>query len=578
MLHSEAFILAGIAGSAMLAWAMKDIFLPKKETFSKNKKQKQVIVLETIAVIWSKRKEAIINIEELSLLWRSLKLDGSNNREEFNFYNEIITNFFREHIEGKLFFIGNTKKVILNLLTLLDTEGNVSSVVSGQQDTEGKISQETIKKLYNISLIEHTINVAEEIINLIPYGPMTPKGIIAALGHDIGKIPKYRQQYYAMGDHPFISVSALETIPDFKNLVYADDVLKAVRDHHLKPKDKLTEYLKEADQRARRKELNKVNSIIITEDYIGKTGDTHVDEHNQTNQRIYQTENQTLSNVSNENNQTFTKPLVNQTQTIKRNQTLSNEKVEEKTKENSQSIWGLSKCSEQYLDENFDIDEENINLFISAEVSHEERKHQEEKGAQKSKYKYERIQDEGKKSELDIFMTVDNSDETNKEKEKSNKPKVVPIDWLNLDEFLQRISSKINKLDDRKTWQAFSMPNGVVYVLPDLVFNTLKEIADEMGRLDLNLVSSDKAVKRDYIYSVLTKVKEEKDGIETSLIKEGYFSAPFVVKLKDGSVLSRSLYIPFRAQEAFGKSVGYFEMMKQGRLLDIKEVTIPSDS
>lgn len=75
---------------------------------------------------------------------------------------------------------------------------------------------------------------------------------------------------------------------------------------------------------------------------------------------------------------------------------------------------------------------------------------------------------------------------------------------------------------------------------------------------------------------MLCRVKEEKDGIETSLIKEGYFSAPFIIKLKDGTVLSRTLYTPFRAQEAFDKDAGFLEFMKQGRLLDIKEVTIPN--
>lgn len=141
MLHSEVFLVAGIAGSAMLFWATKDFILPKS-TKKTSKKQRQTIVLDTIAVIWSKRKEAILNIEELSLLWRSLKSEADRDKEEIKFYNEALNKFFKEHIEGKLFFTGNTKKVVLNLLTLLDTEGNVSSVVSGQQDTEGKIGQD----------------------------------------------------------------------------------------------------------------------------------------------------------------------------------------------------------------------------------------------------------------------------------------------------------------------------------------------------------------------------------------------------------------------------------------------------
>lgn len=571
MLHSEAFIVAGIAGSAMLFWVAKDFLRPFKKVTKKGKKQRQTIVLETISVIWSKRREAILNIEELSLLWRSINININANKEEIKFYNEIIDKFFREHIEGKLFFTGNTKKVLLNLLTLLDTDGNVSSVVSGQQDTEGKISQDIYTKLSNISLIEHTIHVAEEIVQLIPYGPMIPKGIIAALGHDIGKIPKYRQQYYALGDHPFISVSVLEQLPDFKSLVYADDVLKAVRDHHLKPKDKLTEYLKEADQRARRKELSTVNNTILSDDIVGKTGDPHVTEIVASSEALrvepQTTEKyQTLSNDYQTVNQTqSTKPHSNQT-TTKAYQTISNEQMhqtkdfidsdKQKNKNDNKGTFGFS----QYITQEADDSDftEVPEIFGGGNMV-------------QGNYKYERMKDGASDSSSNLFISV----ESKESQSADNKPKKVSLDWLDLREYLERIRQYVNVLDDKKTWKAFSMPNGIVYVLPDLIFTELKKMAEEAGVIDLDLASSDKAIKRNYIYSVLCKVKDELDGIETSLIKDGYFSAPFILEDKSGNKISRALYIPFRAQEAFGVNVGSLEVIKSGRLLDIEKVYPP---
>ncbi|MDI1472933.1 HD domain-containing protein [Thermodesulfovibrio sp. 1176] len=581
MLHSEVFVVAGLAGSAMLFWVAKDLFWPFKKAKKKSKGQKQTIVLDTISVIWSKRKEAILNIEELSLLWRSIKSESDIAKEDIKFYSEIIEKFFKEHIEGKLFFTGNTKKVILNLLILLDTEGNVSSLVSGQQDTESKIPQETFKKLYNVSLIEHTINVAEEIIQLIPYGPMVPKGIIAALGHDIGKIPKYRQQYYALGDHPFISVNALELVPDFKNLIYADDVLKAVRDHHLKPKDKLGEYLKEADQRARRKELSKVNNTILSDDILGKTGDPHVSDiaspealcaEPQTTE-VYQTVSNNLSNDHQTINQTSTKQQFPQTkdqtnhqtkgqttyQTVSNGQnyqTKNNIKEVSRSQGSQESVFGFASYMAG-VDTGEDTFTEVPEIFGGDNSS-------------KGEYKYERMKNAAEESS-NIFIST----ESKESQRGDNKPKKIPLDWLDLMEFLNRIRVYINKVDENGAWKAFSMPNGVVYVLPDLIFAELKGLAEELGVLDLDLASSDKSIKRDYIYSVLCRVRDELDGIETSLIRDGYFSAPFILEDKEGNRVSRALYVPFKAHEAFGKDLGSLEVIKSGKLTKIARVYPP---
>jgi hypothetical protein len=108
-------------------------------------------------------------------------------------------------------------------------------------------------------LAQHSLHVAEEILELIEPGPLRPKGIIAALAHDIGKTPRYHDKLYSMGDHPIISVAVLDQIEGFKKLPYAQDIMDAVKIHHqptIDTKNHFATLLRKADQNARRKEVS----------------------------------------------------------------------------------------------------------------------------------------------------------------------------------------------------------------------------------------------------------------------------------------------------------------------------------
>jgi len=564
----EPFLVMFVVGVLLLLWALK----PAKKNAEENRTngQKQEISIEDISIIWTKRKEAVIRLEELARLWRNFNTTQEQN-DIPHFFTPVVREFFEKHINKKPFYTGNVKTVINNLLTLLDTEGNIPSVVSGQNETESKIPENTYKMLAQVSLAEHTIHVAEEILAIVPYGANLPIALISALAHDIGKMPKFRKQYYSLGDHPFISVTVLESIGGFKDLVYKDDIMQAVRDHHLKPKGYVGENLKEADTRARRRELMEVQKklamspppdafeksepnidIEIPKDNINtenlKEGfvdevtilmETPTDEIPITTSTPTNSSNQTPT-------QTFTKqPFTNQTQTPSNSHQTFSSFIPSATKSDKSDKFDTSYIELDKADEPDDIPA----IF----------------NYQPAKLK----KPEPETTVADIFINTQTETPT----EEEQKPEEIPMPWFNPEEFLSKILPYVNKIINGR-WSAVSMPNGVVYIQPRLFWNVLTEMAAEKGITELVYYEDDKTMKRNCIYTVLNQIQQHKNAVESSLIKKGYFSAPFIVKMKSGDT-SRVLYIPLKAQEAFGISVGELEARKEGKVRDIEDIYPP---
>ncbi|GAB5047571.1 HD domain-containing protein [Thermodesulfovibrio sp. TK110] len=523
-------ILFGLIGLALVLWSLSKLIKPKfteiKTTspdFSSNSAPetgKQILSIQDISVIWAKRKEVKIKLEELAILWKNMQSQLNYGVEKVHFFSPVISDFYKKYLDGKLYFTGNVKKVIIDILTLLDTEGEVSSVVSGQSETESKLPQNTFQMLSKISLTEHTIHVAEEILTIVPFGANAPKALIAALGHDLGKLPKFRNQYYTLGDHPFISVTVLDSIQSFKELVYADDILKAIRDHHLKPKDFLGEALKEADQRARRRELifvqKNINIYKPTEEELNQSDpnvpepDVQFVELNKDEDKQNQTENQTQqSNLRNKHH------FLHQT-----HQTISKDISKE------------APIPNVFLTDSF-FSKDNKQAIPASDI-------------------FISTTDEGKES---VCL------------------KELELNWFNVEEFLQILLSYVNQVISGR-WLACSMPDGLVYVQPRLIWMILKEMASQKGIHDLLLAENDESQKRDYIYTVLKQIQHHKNAIETSLIQDGYFSAPFIVQMKSGQK-HRALYVPIKAQEAFGVFAGELEAKKEGKLREIESIIPP---
>ena len=564
----EPFLVMFVVGVLLLLWALK----PAKKNAEENRAngEKQEISIEDISIIWTKRKEAVIRLEELARLWRNFNTTQEQN-DIPHFFTPVVREFFEKHINKKPFYTGNVKTVINNLLTLLDTEGNIPSVVSGQNETESKIPENTYKMLAQVSLAEHTIHVAEEILAIVPYGANLPIALISALAHDIGKMPKFRKQYYSLGDHPFISVTVLESIGGFKELVYKDDIMQAVRDHHLKPKGYVGENLKEADTRARRRELMEVQKklamspppdafeksepnidIEIPKDNINTENlkEGFVDEVTILMETPTDEIPITTSNPTNSSNQTPTQtltkqPFTNQTQTPSNSHQTFSSFIPSATKSDKSDKFDTSYIEPDKADEPDDIPA----IF----------------NYQPAKLK----KPEPETTVADIFINTQTETPT----EEEQKPEEIPMPWFNPEEFLSKILPYVNKIINGR-WSAVSMPNGVVYIQPRLFWNVLTEMAAEKGITELVYYEDDKTMKRNCIYTVLNQIQQHKNAVESSLIKKGYFSAPFIVKMKSGDT-SRVLYIPLKAQEAFGISVGELEARKEGKVRDIEDIYPP---
>ena len=567
----EPFLVMFVVGVLLLLWALK----PAKKNAEENRTngQKQEISIEDISIIWTKRKEAVIRLEELARLWRNFNTTQEQN-DIPHFFTPVVREFFEKHINKKPFYTGNVKTVINNLLTLLDTEGNIPSVVSGQNETESKIPENTYKMLAQVSLAEHTIHVAEEILAIVPYGANLPIALISALAHDIGKMPKFRKQYYSLGDHPFISVTVLESIGGFKELVYKDDIMQAVRDHHLKPKGYVGENLKEADTRARRRELMEVQKklamspppdafeksepnidIEIPKDNINTENlkEGFVDEVTILMETPTDEIPITTSTPTNSSNQTPTQTLTKQPFT---NQT--------QTPSNSYQTFSSFTPSATKLDKSDKSDKFDTS-YIEPDKADEPDDIPAIFNYQPAKLK----KPEPETTVADIFINTQTETPT----EEEQKPEEIPMPWFNPEEFLSKILPYVNKIINGR-WSAVSMPNGVVYIQPRLFWNVLTEMAAEKGITELVYYEDDKTMKRNCIYTVLNQIQQHKNAVESSLIKKGYFSAPFIVKMKSGDT-SRVLYIPLKAQEAFGISVGELEARKEGKVRDIEDIYPP---
>jgi CRISPR-associated endonuclease Cas3-HD len=129
-------------------------------------------------------------------------------------------------------------------------------------DSEKKVATRIGDILSKVTLRDHTFNVARIALRLLkdtyhdPVG-YVPAVIVAALGHDLGKIPEFRSRdRYAKADHPLTSVSIVEEIFEKdKDAHWLKMVAKAIGEHHQSATDQLSELLKEADGKARQQEI-----------------------------------------------------------------------------------------------------------------------------------------------------------------------------------------------------------------------------------------------------------------------------------------------------------------------------------
>ena len=220
------------------------------------------IDLRDLSILWTKDTTRTIHISELSPLWREdqvveskvLSAEPLRHPRALELANKMDQWAFFEKFP-------NQKTVCLQILRLLDQEGDCSSVVNVQGDVEGTWDENTYRLLGQTTLLDHSINVAEQVVDLLAAQNalhVIPDALIAALGHDLGKLESLRGFLYSLGEHPLASGRPLAGMTGFQELPKKEEILQAIKLHHKRPNGLLGKTLKRADQLARQKELETV--------------------------------------------------------------------------------------------------------------------------------------------------------------------------------------------------------------------------------------------------------------------------------------------------------------------------------
>lgn len=184
------------------------------------------------------------------------------------FTSERIRNFCATHIVPRQNILTTCKALdpLISVLMILDQKGNCPSLQPrGVDMEEWEDSAMDLETLSKITLLDHALNTCEEIITIkttqstkAPGGGVMARLMLAALGHDLGKIPEYFEQYDGKS-HKKHSIVSNRVLDDLIPSTYAskEDVLKAVQDHHFFVKASENDIyllLRRADKDARVKE------------------------------------------------------------------------------------------------------------------------------------------------------------------------------------------------------------------------------------------------------------------------------------------------------------------------------------
>jgi len=225
----------------------------------KRSKVKNEVLLSKLSDLWTKEKSGEIHISKLAPIWCDNK-EPCEQRHDYKFRHKQIETFFQKHIDQPPWFKNAflQKEVCAEILLLLDKEGDCPSVVNAAKDVEAAWDSNTYTLLGKTTLLDHTLNVATETIKLLLKADakhVIPDSVIAALGHDLGKLPSIKGYLYSLGEHPLTAGRVLADIASFKQLSKKKEISRAIKLHHKRPEGLLGKTLKKADQLARQKEL-----------------------------------------------------------------------------------------------------------------------------------------------------------------------------------------------------------------------------------------------------------------------------------------------------------------------------------
>ncbi|PIE59861.1 MAG: metal-dependent phosphohydrolase [Desulfobulbus propionicus] len=257
--------------------------------FRVSKKEEQAVPeirLQDLSRLWTREGRRNIHISELSPLWREEE-PQVRNIEEYSPDNPRAAAFM-EKIRTWAWFnkFPQQQAVCKQILMLLDKEGLCPSIVDINGDVEGGWDENTFQLLAKTSLLDNSLNVAEQVVQLLSENKawhVIPDTMVAALAHDLGKLESIRGYLYSLGEHPLAAGRPLAAIPGFKELSKKEEILQAIKLHHKLPRGLLGKTLKKADQLARQKELEETVLNKGAEDL--DRADSHLPEKAQTNKK-----------------------------------------------------------------------------------------------------------------------------------------------------------------------------------------------------------------------------------------------------------------------------------------------------
>ena len=246
-----------LTGAGLLVYSVRGFFTAEQRPPAESEPVPEEIEetsLEEVSQNWMGKE---VLIQDLSVLWRERKQKQSSPLPRPTFRHEEIDRFFTDMVEQRRSIEGARRQVIIELLKMLDEEGDCPSVVRmNEHEAEKSFKEDTFAMLATIPLYRHTLSVARKSMAKAGQEAILVDFLIVALAHDLGKIPSNYGKMYMSMDHPLISALIVNGIPEYASLPNRTELDKIIRGHHiLKTDDTLTNIFKLCDHETRQEEL-----------------------------------------------------------------------------------------------------------------------------------------------------------------------------------------------------------------------------------------------------------------------------------------------------------------------------------
>ncbi|MDD2273803.1 MAG: HD domain-containing protein [Desulfuromonadaceae bacterium] len=140
--------------------------------------------------------------------------------------------------------------------------------------------------------------------------------------------------------------------------------------------------------------------------------------------------------------------------------------------------------------------------------------------------------------------------------------------WFNADSILSGIHGLINQVEKTSSgvkWHAVSLPNGLVYVKPEALWQVIHQVSN--GDPMVLVADADEETKRNLLYTVVWELSATRDAIATELMTNSYYTTKASIVSNNDKAFSK-LLIPFRV-DAFGVLTSDLESTKPAVLRKI---------